>query len=53
MFPLSQTVWKALHPGQNAMTSTGSAVAGFSFAPETLLSLTAVIAINLFTLYPS
>jgi hypothetical protein len=44
--PSSQTVWKALHPGQNAMTSVGSATYLLSLTPAGLSSLTAIIVID-------
>jgi hypothetical protein len=46
LLPSSQTVWKALHPGQNAMTSVGSATYLLSPAPAALASLTAVKVID-------
>jgi hypothetical protein len=46
LLPLSQTVWKALHPGQNAMTSVGSVTYLLSLAPASLSSLMAVKVID-------
>jgi hypothetical protein len=46
----SQTVWKALHPGQNAMTSMGSATYLFSTVPATLSPLIAVKVIDVIPL---
>jgi hypothetical protein len=47
LLSLSQTVWKALHPGQNAMTSMGSTTR-FLSAAATLSSLIAVKVIDEF-----
>jgi hypothetical protein len=42
LLPLSQTVWKALHPGQYAMTSVVSKARLFALITGTLSSLMAV-----------